>query len=138
MQTFPQQVRHVITQLKNVAIVGLSDDPSRDSYMVGSFLKKAGYNVIPVNPRVPTVLGVKSFPDLQSAYETMGEIDVVDIFRSPEYIPNIVQDAIDIGAKVVWMQLDLLVPEAAEMAEKAGLFVVMNKCMKIEHMKLND
>jgi hypothetical protein len=133
---YEQQVREALKTLKTVAMVGLSDDPMRDSYMVGAYLKKAGFKIIPVNPRVPMVLGEKAYPDLASARKGAGEIDIIDIFRAPEFIPRIVEEAIKIDAKMIWMQLDLEVESAAEAARAAGMFVVMNRCMKIEHMKI--
>jgi len=135
MQPFPEQVRTVLSTLHVIAIVGLSDDPSRDSYMVGSYLKKCGYTIVPVNPRVPAVLGQKSYPDLTTAAQAVGPIDIVDIFRAPEYIPEVVEDALAIDAKVVWMQLDLVHEAAAKQARDKGLFVVMDRCLKVEHMK---
>ncbi len=131
-----EQLKEVLFNLRTVAIIGLSDEPSRDSYMVGAYLKKQGFRIVPVNPRVPMVLGEKAYPDLFAAKKAVGEIDIVDIFRAPEHIPQIVDDAIEIGAKVIWMQLGLEDKKAAQKARNAGLFVVMDKCMKIEHMKL--
>lgn len=138
MFSYDQQLKEVLFTCKTVAIVGLSDDPGRDSYMVGSYLKKAGYRIVPVNPRVPMVLGERSHASLSDAHAAVGPIDIVDIFRSKEHIPGVVDEAIDINARVVWMQLGLSDKESAQKARDEGMFVVENKCLKIEHMKLRE
>ncbi|MGD0780602.1 MAG: CoA-binding protein [Dehalococcoidales bacterium] len=123
--------------LKNshiVAMVGLSANPERPSNIVATYLKGKGYKVIPVNPGEKTILGETSYPDLASVPE---KIDVVDIFRRPEDVPPIVKEAIKIGAKAVWMQEGVVNEAAAAEAEKAGLKVVMDRCMRKEHIKLN-
>jgi len=118
-----------------IAMVGLSADPERPSHHVGEYLKEKGYRVIPVNPGEKTILGEVCYPDLVSIPE---KIDVVDIFRKSEDVPPIVKDAIKCGAKAVWMQEGVSNPEAAKEAMKAGLKVVMNKCMFKEHTRLLD
>jgi predicted CoA-binding protein len=123
--------------LKNshtVAIVGLSSNPERPSYVVGKYLKEHGYKIIPVNPNEKTVLGETSYPGLSSIPD---KVDVVDIFRKSEDVPPIVKDAIKTGAKAVWMQEGVNNKEAALEALKAGLKVVVNKCMRKEHEKLS-
>jgi predicted CoA-binding protein len=120
--------------LKNshiVAIVGLSSNPERPSNIVGKYLKENGYKIIPVNPGEKTILGETSYPDLASIPV---KVDVVDIFRKPEDVLPIVRDAIRIGAKAVWMQEGIKNEEAAAEAEKAGLKVVMDKCMRKQHL----
>jgi predicted CoA-binding protein len=116
-----------------VAIVGLSPNPHRPSYIVASYLKEKGYKIIPVNPAVKEVLGEPSYPDLASIPEP---VDVVDIFRRSKEVPAIVDEAIKIGAKAVWMQEGVVNEEAASRAKEAGLLVVMGKCMRKEHKKL--
>lgn len=128
-----EEVRAVLKKYKTVAVVGLSPKPERDSHKVAKYLKEEGYDVIPVNPGQKEILGLKSYPSLKAIPIP---VDVVDIFRRPEAIPPIVDDAIEIGAKVVWMQLGIAHNEAADKARKAGLEVVMDKCMKIEHMNM--
>jgi predicted CoA-binding protein len=128
-------IEEILRNSKTIAIVGLSSDRERPSYEVGKYLKENGYRIIPVNPTEKKVLGRKSYPDLKSVPV---KIDVVDIFRRPEHIPPIVREAIEIGAKAVWMQEGIKNPEAAAEARKAGLKVVMNKCMLKEHAKLFD
>jgi predicted CoA-binding protein len=123
--------------LKNsrvIAVVGLSANLERPSNIVATYLKEKGYKIIPVNPGEKTILGLTSYPDLSSIPE---KVDVVDIFRKSEDVPTIVQEAIKIGAKVVWMQEGVVNQAAADTAEKAGLKVVMDKCLRKEHMKLN-
>ena len=116
-----------------MAIVGLSPNPDRPSHRVASYLKEKGYKIIPVNPAVKEVLGEPSYPDLVSIPEP---VDVVDIFRRSEEVPAIVEEAIKIGAKAVWMQEGVVNEKAASRAKEAGLLVVMNKCMRKEHKKL--
>ena len=123
----------ILNSSRVVAVVGLSPKPDRPSYRVASYLKEKGYRIIPVNPGIKRVLGETSYPDLVSIPEP---VDVVDIFRRSEEVPPIVEEAIKIGAKVVWMQEGVINEEAASRAEEAGLQVVMNKCMRKEHLKL--
>ncbi len=122
-----------ILNYKNIAVVGISDNPERPSYDVASFLEKHGYNIIPVNPSLAEWKGKKSYPDLKSTPE---KVDVVDIFRRPEAVPPIVDEAIAIKPKAVWMQLGIVNEEAAAKARAAGIEVVMDKCMKIEYNNL--
>lgn len=126
------EVKEILSKYKTVAVVGLSDNPERDSYRVAKYLIEHGYRVVPVNPGRDTILGLKSYPDLKSI---PFPVEIVDIFRKPEAIPPIVDDAIAIGAKVVWMQLGLAHNESAKKARDAGLHVVQNKCIKIEHSR---
>jgi len=116
-----------------VAVVGLSSKPGRPSYRVASYLKEQGYKIIPVNPAEKEILGELCYADLVSIPEL---IDVVDIFRRPEEVTDIVEEAIRIGAKAVWMQEGVINDEAASKARDAGLLVVMNKCMFKEHQRL--
>lgn len=123
----------ILNSSRVVAIVGLSPKPSRPSCKVASYLKKKGYKIISVNPEVKEALGEPSYPDLVSIPEP---VDVVDIFRHTEEVPAIVEEAIKIGARVVWMQEGVVNEAAASRAKEAGLMVVMNKCMRKEHLKL--
>jgi predicted CoA-binding protein len=124
----------LLRSAKTVAVVGISDKEDRDSNRVAKYLKNHGYRIIPVNPRLKEVLGEPCYPDLKSVPE---HIDVVDIFRSTDAIPGIVDEAIAVKAGSVWMQLGLTHNEAAEKARQAGLSVVMNRCMKIDHAHLS-
>lgn len=126
-------LRQILETAKTVAVVGLSDKPDRDSYKVAKYLQEHGYRIIPVNPTVDEVLGEKSYA---SVGDIPQQVDVVDVFRKPDAVLPVVQEAIDAGAGTVWMQLGVVNQEAAEKAEAAGLQVVMDKCMKIEHGRL--
>jgi predicted CoA-binding protein len=128
-----EEVVELLKSAKTVAVVGISHKEDRDSYKVAKYLKEHGYKIIPVNPKYKEVLGEPCYPDLKSVPE---KIDVVDIFRKVDAIPGIVDEAIAVGAGAVWMQLGLAHNESAEKARQAGLKVVMNKCMKIEHQRL--
>ena len=128
-----EKIKAILEKYKTVAIVGLSPKPERDSHKVGKYLKDHGYRIVPVNPGQKEILGEKCYPNLKAV---PFPIDIVDIFRRPEAIPPVVDDAIEVGAEVVWMQLGIVHNQAADMARRAGLEVVMNKCIKIEHMTL--
>jgi len=125
--------KEILNSSRVVAVVGLSPKPDRPSYNVASYLKENGYKIIPVNPHTKEILGEICFPELSSIPEP---VDVVDIFRRSEEVPAIVEEAIKIGAKVVWMQEGVINEEAAARAREAGLLVVMDRCMLKEHRKL--
>jgi len=122
----PEEVRRILSTSKNVAVIGLSDNPDRDSHRVAAYLQQHGYRIIPVNPKVTTVLGEPAYPRLR---DVPVPVDVVDIFRKPDAVPEIVEDAIALGARVIWMQEGIAHNAAADRARAAGLTVVMNKCM---------
>ena len=122
----------ILTRYKTIAVVGLSSNPARPSHGVAEYLQSAGYQIIPVNPNETDVLGEPSYASLD---EVPQKIEIVDIFRRPEEVPPVVDAAIRTGAKVVWMQLGILNEAAAEKAQAAGLTVVMDACMLIEHKK---
>ncbi len=126
----PEEVRTLLKNARTIAVVGLSDKPDRDSYRVAAYLQSRGYRIIPVNPTLDEVLGEKAYSSLCDVPE---EIDVVDIFRKPEAVPEIVDEAIAVGAKVVWMQEGIAHNAAADKARASGLQVVMNKCILKEH-----
>jgi predicted CoA-binding protein len=126
----PRVAESILRTHRTWAVVGCSDDPRRPSHGVASFLRDVGYNVICVNPNHDSCIpGLPCYPDLRSVDE---QIDVVDIFRHSDQVLPHVEEAIEIGAKAVWMQLGVINDEAAEMAAKAGLEVVMDRCPKIE------
>ena len=122
----------LLTRSRTIAVVGLSPDPSRDSHRVARYLKSVGYRVVPVNPTVHEVLGEKSYPDLKAVPEP---VDMVDIFRRSEDVPPVVEQAIQIGAKYVWMQDGIVNGSAAAKARAAGIAVVMNSCTMREHRR---
>jgi len=125
----------ILKKYRTVAVVGLSPAPSRPSQQVASYLMSHGYKIIPVNPRAQEILEQTSYPELSSIPEA---VEVVDIFRRSEEVMPIVAEAIRIGAKAVWMQEGIVNEEAAAKARKAGLLVVMDKCMRKEHMRLTQ
>ncbi|MGI9270597.1 MAG: CoA-binding protein [Woeseiaceae bacterium] len=131
--TDTESLRRILTDYKRVAIVGLSADESRPSNSVGKYLLEHGFEVIPVNPKYAEVLGQTCYPDLASIPTP---VDIVDLFQRAERVPPFVDDAIAIGAKVVWMQLGIVHEEAAQKARAAGLEVIMDRCIKIEHARL--
>jgi len=129
----PREVAAVLNDYRVVAVVGLSENPERPSYQVAQYLQNHGYRIIPVNPGCRQVLGETCYPSLK---DIPFPVEVVDIFRKVEDISAIVDEAIAAGAKAVWMQLGLEEPGSARKARKAGLKVVMNRCMKMEHTAL--
>lgn len=129
-----EEIEAILKDAKTIAVVGLSDNPDRESYQVAAYLKSQGYRIIPVNPNVEEVLGERAYPSL-AAIPPEVPIDVVDIFRRPEFIPEIVDQAIARGVKAVWMQKGLAHNAAADKARAAGLAVVMDRCMMVEHRR---
>ena len=127
------QVRDLLSRVKTIAVVGLSANPSKASYEVAEYLRKNGYKIIPVNPGVDEVLGERSYPDLKAVPEP---VDVVDVFRRSEFVPEIADQAIAIGAKVLWLQLGVINEDAARKAREAGLTVIQDACILQEHRKL--
>ena len=113
-----------------IAVVGLSDDPSRPSYQIASYLMSEGYEVVPVNPTHATVMGLKSYPTLK---DVPGEVDVVNVFRRPEFCADIARDAIAKGAKGVWLQSGVRNDEAKRLAQSAGIDFVQDRCIMVEH-----
>jgi hypothetical protein len=128
----PAEMKQILATAKTIAVVGLSDKPDRDSHRVAAYLQQHGYRIIPVNPQVQEVLGEKSYASVADVPE---KVDVVDVFRKPDAVPEIVNQAIAAGAKAVWMQDGVVHHEAADRARAAGLKVVMNACMLREHYR---
>ena len=128
-----QMMKDILLSTKTIASVGLSSNPGKESYGIVQYLKSQGYRVIPVNPTAEEILGEKSYPDLESIPE---KIDVVQVFRKPEDVPPVVESAIKVGAKTVWMQEGIINEEAAQKAREAGLQVVMDACMRATHRRL--
>jgi predicted CoA-binding protein len=124
----------ILRKHRTVAVVGVSSREDRPSYRVARYLKEHGYRIIPVNPRETEVLGERCYPDICSL---PGPVDVVDVFRQPKYVPRAVAEAIRIGAKAIWMQEGIVHEAAARRARKAGLEVVMDRCMMAEHRRLS-
>lgn len=128
-----EDVERILTTSKIIAVVGLSDKPDRDSHQIAGYLQQAGYRIIPVNPRIAEALGEKAYPSLRDIPE---RVDVVQIFRRSQDVPPIVDEAVAIGAKVIWMQSGIVHEEAAARAEAAGVTVVMDACMRSAHRAL--
>jgi predicted CoA-binding protein len=126
-------LRRILKEARTVAVVGLSANWWRPSYFAAKYMQEHGYRIIPVNPAYPEVLGEKCYASLRDIPE---RVDIVDCFRKSEEIPPFVEEAIAIGAKVLWMQLGVINHEAAARARDAGLEVVMDRCVKIEHARL--
>jgi hypothetical protein len=133
------QTKEIIKKYKVIAVVGLSKEPEKDSYKVSAYLKQHGYHIIPVNPFADEVLGEKSYQNLLDIPPVIQKnIEIIDIFRPPKDVPPIVEQAIKLKQMfghpiVIWMQLGIVNEKAAEAAQKAGLVVVMNKCLMVEH-----
>lgn len=126
-------LRRLLESARRIAVVGVSPKPDRDSHIIARYLVDAGYDVIPVNPGQDRVLDRPCYPDLRSI---PGAVDIVDIFRRPEHVPPIVEEAIASKAKAVWMQLEVGHPEAARRAVEAGLDVVVDRCIMVVHRSL--
>jgi uncharacterized protein len=127
-------ISELLKTSRNIAVVGLSSKRHRPSYGVADYMQRNGYRIIPVNPNEKTVLGEPCYPDLDSV---PGRIDIVGIFRRSEFVPEIVQAAIRIGARAVWMQEGVVDEAAAEQARAAGLMVVMDRCILKDHRRLS-
>jgi len=123
-------IADVLRLAKTIAVVGLSDNPLRPSYGVAAYLQGEGYRIIPVNPNIQEALGEPSYPSLLAVPE---KIDIVDIFRRPEFVEEVVDQAIQLKVGAVWMQEEVIHPAAAEKARQAGIFVIMDRCILLEH-----
>ena len=130
-----RQISEILRVYRTIAVVGLSAKRYRPSYGVAEYMQRAGYRIIPVNPHEAEVLGEKCYPDVESVPEP---IDIVDIFRRSEFVPEIVEAAIRKGAKVIWMQEGVVHEEAARRAREAGLEVVMDRCILKDHRRLRQ
>jgi predicted CoA-binding protein len=126
-------IRRILRDAKTIAVVGLSPKPHRPSHQVARYLMAAGYTVIPVNPGHDTILDLPCYPNLKAVPVP---VDMVDIFRRSEFVPPIVEDAIAIGARFIWMQEGIMNREAAAKAKAAGLAVIMDRCAMVDHMNL--
>ena len=124
------QILDVLKSSKNIAVVGLSSSPMRPSYGVAAYMQSQGYRIIPINPQIPGALGEKAYPKLKDAPE---KIDIVNIFRRSEFVPEVVEEAIQLRPRAIWMQEGVAHEQAAEKARKAGIFVVQDRCILKEH-----
>lgn len=128
-----RELRHLLDETKTIAVVGLSDRPERPSYHVASYLREQGYHIIPVNPTITEFMGEKAYPTLR---DVPVPVDMVDVFRRPDAVPEVVRDAIAIRAKTIWLQDGVVHQAAAEEARQAGLQVIMDKCILKEHQRV--
>jgi len=128
-----KEMKEILLSTKTIASVGLSSNQEKESYWIVSYLKEQGYKIIPVNPTATEIFGEKVYPSLSAIPD---KVDVVQVFRKPEDVPPVVDEAIKIGAKVVWMQEGIVNEEAAQKARDAGLQVVMDACMRATHRRL--
>ena len=130
--TGTDEIAELLKRTKTIAVVGLSDSPLRPSYGVSAYMQSHGYRIIPVNPSIKGALGEKAVASLAEIEE---KIDMVDVFRRPEYVPELVDEAIRLKVPAIWLQEDVIHETAAEKARKAGIFVVMDKCILKEHRR---
>ena len=130
--TATDEIGELLKRTKTIAVVGLSDSPLRPSYGVSAYMQSQGYKIIPVNPSIKGSLGEKAVASLADVEE---KIDMVDVFRRSEYVPDLVEEAIRLKVPAIWLQEDVIHEEAAEKARKAGIFVVMDKCILKEHRR---
>lgn len=128
-----EEIAELLKQANTIAVVGLSANPQKPSHAIGGYLKNAGYKIIPVNPKDKEVLGETSYPDLRSISEP---VDIVNVFRKPSEVMPIIEDAVAIGARAVWLQESVVSVEAFKKGEEAGLFMVMDRCISKEHSRL--
>ncbi|MFC0213176.1 CoA-binding protein [Paenibacillus chartarius] len=124
-----ERIKEILESARNIAVVGLSDNPEKTSHMVAAAMQNRGYRVIPVNPNAETILGEKSYPTLADIPEP---VDIVNVFRRSEHTPEVARDAAQIKAKVLWLQLGIASDEAASIAREGGLEVIMDRCIKVE------
>jgi uncharacterized protein len=124
------EITDILRRAKTIAVVGLSDNPLRPSHGVAAYLQSQGYRIIPVNPQIQSALGEKAYASLLDVPE---KIDIVDIFRRPEFVEEVVDQAIQRKIPAVWMQEEVIHERAAQKARQAGIFVVMDRCMLVEH-----
>lgn len=130
----PEVIRGILKNARTIAVVGLSATPGRASLGVARYMQQQGYRIVPVNPQVSEVLGERSYATLDEAVAGAGKIDVVDVFRAPEFVPEIVKDVIRLKIPYLWLQEGVCHEEAAEWAEAAGVKVVMDRCIFKEHV----
>jgi predicted CoA-binding protein len=128
--TRTDEIYELLRKARTIAVVGLSASPLRASHGVAAYLQNNGYRIVPVNPTVEYVLGEKALPSL---LDVKDHIDVVDIFRRPEFVPEVVDQAIQLGVPAIWMQEGVIHQAAAEKARRAGIFVIMDRCILKEH-----
>jgi predicted CoA-binding protein len=133
-------IQALLRQARTIAVIGLSDNPNRPSYEVAATLRDYGYRIIPVNPALAVWEGIRAVPDLDHVSEVLGpgeQVDIVDVFRQPQHVSGIVDDCIRLKLPALWLQLGVIDEAAAQRAVAAGINVVMNKCIKVERMRID-
>jgi predicted CoA-binding protein len=128
-----EQIKELLRNVKTIAVVGLSDNPMRASYDVSEYMQSHGYRIIPVNPEIREALGEKAYASLSEVPE---KIDLVNVFRRPEFVPEVVEEAIRLKVPAMWLQEGVIHEDAAQKARDAGIFVVMDRCILKEHRRL--
>jgi len=131
------EIDALLRRARTIAVLGLSENPSRPSYHVAEELQKFGYRIVPVNPVAKEILGERSWPSLDAAIKGAGPVDVVEVFRKPEHVSAIVDEAIRLGVPALWLQDDVIDAESAARARAAGIFTVMNRCMFRDRSRLS-
>lgn len=131
----PQIIREILGNAKTIAVVGLSPNPQRPSHPVADYLQRHGYSIVPVNPNEQEILGEQCYASLS---DIPFPVDIVDVFRQPEAVPPIAEEAVKIGAKAIWLQLGVISPAGVAIAEHGGLAVVMDRCIMVEHRRYFD
>ncbi|NQX57557.1 CoA-binding protein [Paenibacillus qinlingensis] len=129
-----EHIKELLANAGNIAVVGLSDKPDRTSYMVSAAMQSRGYRIIPVNPNADQILGEKCYPSLSDIPEP---VDIVNVFRRADQVVPVAEESVKIGAKVFWLQLEIVNEEAARIASEGGLEVIMDRCIKVEDAILN-
>jgi uncharacterized protein len=132
----PETVRTILEKTKTMAVVGLSDKPVRPAFRVSRYMQQEGYRIIPIHPAVARALGEKAYPTLDAAYAAEGRIDLVNVFRASEYVPEIVKDVMRLKIPYLWLQEGVCHAEAVHRAEADGVLVVMDRCIYKEHARL--
>jgi predicted CoA-binding protein len=132
-----QELRSILGGARTIAVVGLSSNPERDSHSVAEYLQRKGYRIVPVNPNETEVLRERAYPTLRDITPEI-RVDIVDVFRRPEYTPDVARDAVATGAKLLWLQLGIANEEAARIASEGGVAVVMDLCIRTFHRQLEE
>ena len=125
--------KQILEESRTIAVVGCSNAPWRDSYRIASFLRSAGYRIYPVNPTIDSALGMQAYPDVRNIPE---QVDIVNVFRNPRHVPEVVEDAIAAGARTIWLQLGVVNPAAERRALDAGLEVISDRCIAVDFRRL--
>ncbi len=138
MLSLDPQLVEIIENARSIAVVGCSPEPHRESYYSARYFLEHGYEIVPINPKHESILGVRAYPDLLSAHEVAGDMEIVNIFRASEFVLPHVEEAIQIQTRLIWMQLGIVHEKAAQLARDAGIAIVMNRCLRATHRQLQQ